>query len=140
MYIKLTNGTPEKYSIRQLRLDNPQVSFPKDMSDAALAEYRVFPLSMTEPPAHDPITQNVVEGAPSLMDGTWVQTWSVEGATAEQVFERKVTHNRDMENRRAEDYKKFSDPLFFKWQRGGGTEEDWLLAVQQVKELHPYVE
>jgi hypothetical protein len=31
-----------------------------------------------------------------------------------------------------------ADPLFFKWQRGTGTEQDWLDAVQAVKDAHPY--
>ena len=31
-----------------------------------------------------------------------------------------------------------ADPLFFKWQRGSGSEEAWLDAVQAVKDAHPY--
>jgi hypothetical protein len=31
-----------------------------------------------------------------------------------------------------------ADPLFFKWQRGTGTEQEWLDAVQAVKDAHPY--
>lgn len=33
-----------------------------------------------------------------------------------------------------------ADPLFFKWQRGTGTEKEWLDAVQAVKDAHPYPE
>jgi hypothetical protein len=33
-----------------------------------------------------------------------------------------------------------ADPLFFKWQRGTGTEQEWLDAVQAVKDAHPYPE
>jgi hypothetical protein len=33
-----------------------------------------------------------------------------------------------------------ADPLFFKWQRGTGTEQAWLDAVQSVKDAHPYPE
>jgi hypothetical protein len=32
------------------------------------------------------------------------------------------------------------DPLFFGWQRGENTEQDWLDAVQTVKDEHPYPE
>ena len=35
-------------------------------------------------------------------------------------------------------YEKISDPLFFKWQRGDATQEQWLAAVQAVKDAHPY--
>lgn len=30
-----------------------------------------------------------------------------------------------------------ADPLFFRWQRGEGTEEDWLATVAAVKERFP---
>ena len=33
-----------------------------------------------------------------------------------------------------------ADPLFFRWQRGTGTEQEWLDAVQAVKDAHPYPE
>lgn len=38
--------------------------------------------------------------------------------------------------RRAE-YQKVSDPLFFAYQRGEATEQEWLDAVQSVKEKYP---
>jgi hypothetical protein len=31
-----------------------------------------------------------------------------------------------------------ADPLFFKWQRGTGTEQAWLDSVQAVKDANPY--
>jgi hypothetical protein len=31
-----------------------------------------------------------------------------------------------------------ADPLFFSWQRGEATEQEWLAAVQAVKDAHPY--
>jgi len=33
-----------------------------------------------------------------------------------------------------------ADPLFFKWQRGTGTEQEWLDSVKAVKDAHPYPE
>lgn len=35
-------------------------------------------------------------------------------------------------------YEQTSDPLFFKWQRGDGTQEEWLAAVAKVKADNPY--
>jgi len=43
-----------------------------------------------------------------------------------------------VENARRVDYEKTSDPLFFEWQRGHGTEQAWLDAVAAVKAAHPY--
>jgi hypothetical protein len=31
-----------------------------------------------------------------------------------------------------------ADPVFFQWQRGTASEQDWLDAVQAVKDAHPY--
>jgi hypothetical protein len=44
----------------------------------------------------------------------------------------------DVENARRADYETQSDPLFFEWQRGDGTEQAWLDAVAAVKAAHPY--
>ena len=35
-------------------------------------------------------------------------------------------------------YRAESDPIFFDYQRGEVTEQDWLDAVQAVKDAHPY--
>ncbi len=35
-------------------------------------------------------------------------------------------------------YQQTADPLFFEYQRGDATEQEWLDAVQAVKEAHPY--
>ena len=43
-----------------------------------------------------------------------------------------------VENARRADYEAQSDPLFFEWQRGDGTEQAWLDAVAAVKAAHPY--
>ena len=43
-----------------------------------------------------------------------------------------------VENARRVDYEAQSDPLFFEWQRGDGTEQAWLDAVAAVKAAHPY--
>lgn len=43
-----------------------------------------------------------------------------------------------IEQGRRADYETTSDPLFFEWQRGDGTEQAWLDAVAAVKAAHPY--
>jgi hypothetical protein len=87
MYIKLTNGVPEKYSIGELRRDNPQVSFPKTIPDSVLADYEVYPLQSTPQPSVD-YTQNVAESTPDLLEGVWTQVWSVTDASQEEIDSR----------------------------------------------------
>ena len=43
-----------------------------------------------------------------------------------------------VENARRAAYEAQSDPLFFEWQRGDGTEQAWLDAVAAVKAANPY--
>jgi len=45
-----------------------------------------------------------------------------------------------VEQARANAYRETSDALFFKYQRGSATEQEWLDAVQAVKDAHPYPE
>ncbi|HEY7823910.1 MAG TPA: hypothetical protein VIG24_13795 [Acidimicrobiia bacterium] len=53
----------------------------------------------------------------------------------------QVDHDNQVaavEDARRADYEATSDPLFFEWQRGDGTEQAWLDAVAAVKAAHPY--
>ena len=43
-----------------------------------------------------------------------------------------------VEQARQEAYSETSDPIFFEYQRGDKTEQEWLDAVQAVKDAHPY--
>jgi hypothetical protein len=43
-----------------------------------------------------------------------------------------------VEDARRAAYEAESDPLFFEWQRGDGTEQAWLDAVAAVKAANPY--
>ena len=53
--------------------------------------------------------------------------------------EYEVTYET-VERARANAYRETSDPLFFQYQRGTVTEQEWLDAVQAVKDAHPYPE
>lgn len=77
------------YNLAQLRRDNPDVSFPADMSDEVMLEFGVSKVLAVPQPDYDLATENVVEGTPVLLDGAWSQVWTVEAATAEQIAERQ---------------------------------------------------
>lgn len=47
---------------------------------------------------------------------------------AEQEFRRQTTYTAE------------ADPLFFKWQAGEGTEEEWLAKRQEIRDRYPYPE
>lgn len=48
-----------------------------------------------------------------------------------------VVADMPMDLVRAEQYRLRADPLFFKWQRGTATKEDWLAEIQKIKEEYP---
>ena len=41
-------------------------------------------------------------------------------------------------NQRLSAYREESDPIFFDYQRGEATEEEWLNAIQDIKDRYPY--
>lgn len=47
---------------------------------------------------------------------------------------------RQIESVRGEQYKLISDPLFFKWQAGTATKEEWLAARESIQTANPYPE
>jgi len=51
----------------------------------------------------------------------------------------EVAYDQVAQARRAA-YVADCDPLFFSYQRGENTEQEWLDAVQAVKDAHPYPE
>jgi hypothetical protein len=137
MYTKLTNGTPKNYSIAQLRRDNPQVSFSKDIPEPTLAEYSVYPLRPADQPNYDPATHRIEEGTPALIDGVWTQVWNVIALTAEEIAEQQAERAAQVEAQRADAYRNESDPLFFKSQRGEATHQEWLDKVAEIKARYP---
>ena len=65
--------------------------------------------------------------------------------TAEEVAEREAwdagAHDRateDVRRSRQNAYQQTADPLFFKFQAGESTKEEWLDARQQVVDDNPY--
>jgi hypothetical protein len=142
MHALIRNGAVEKYpySLGNLRRDNPTTSFPKRPPDNRLEDWGVFAVLRVDPPNFDPLTQDLRELDPELVDGSWKQVWAVQDADPAEVARRKAEKNRNTKILREREYQTYADPLFFKWQRGEGTQEEWLTAIQHIKELLPYVE
>ena len=95
MHIKLTNGYPAKYTLGQLRRDNPSTSFPKVIPDDLLASYGVHPFTRLERPAYDHLTEQCFDnGFEQDAEGNWVQGYSVE-PVEQEVAERSIREHRD---------------------------------------------
>lgn len=93
MFIRLTNGTPETYTIGQLRRDNPQTSFPKDIPTETLASFNVYPVKRTPAPQIDSKTHLHSQDVQSV-DGGWVQIWQTVELPLDQA-EENIRSRRD---------------------------------------------
>ena len=88
MYVKITNGSVDTYpySVGQLRRDNPNTSFPKQIPSEMLESYGLYTVVYTDMPSIDDRTQKAEqEATPSLLDGSWTIGWTTTDKTAEEV-------------------------------------------------------
>ena len=109
MFVKITNGQVDQYpyTAGDLRRDNPNVSFPKNIPNGVFAKYGVYPVGYQAAPDYDPMTHRLEhsnlperevighyteEDAPMpemvgepIHSGRWVLTKTVVALTAEQI-------------------------------------------------------
>jgi hypothetical protein len=88
MYVKITNGTVDTYpyNVGQLRRDNPNTSFPKQIPSEMLESYGVYTVVYTDMPSIDNrIQKTEQEATPTLVDGSWTVGWTTADKTAEEI-------------------------------------------------------
>ena len=137
MHILAPNETAETYlySIDQLRRDNPQVSFPKDPTDALLATYNVFPVITTKQPVYNPITQNLSEGTPTLTAGVWTQVWFVNDATSEEVEQRTLEMAQSVRAERDQKLQETDWIASRSYERGEPVPTNWAAYRQALRDV-----
>jgi hypothetical protein len=75
MFLRFQNNVIEyPFSLKTIKEENPNVSFPSEISVELLAQYNVFPVVPTAPP-NSTITQDPAESVPVNINGVWTQTW-----------------------------------------------------------------
>lgn len=74
--IRVVNGSPVEYSLKELRADNKTVSFPADFPSEVLEKYNVF--RVESQPRPDPQNNNemVIEDSPQRIGNSWRQQWT----------------------------------------------------------------
>ena len=139
MYALIENNAVKQYPYGAdvLRRDNPQTSFPKNPTAELLATFNVFPVKPTEQPQFDPMTQRVEEGTPVLQAGEWLQVWNVTPLSAEEIAQLQADRAEQTRQQRQAAYQQEADPLFFKWQRGEATQQEWLDKIAEIKQRYP---
>lgn len=97
MYAKQINGEWQQYTLRQLRQDNPQVSFPAEPTDALFAEYGMYPVQVETQPTIDARYQRLVQGSITDTNGVLTRGWIIENIepTIEKIkseAQRRILH------------------------------------------------
>jgi hypothetical protein len=88
MHVKITSGSVDTYpyNVGQLRRENPNTSFPKQIPDEMLESYGVYTVVYTDVPSIDDRTQKAEQASsPSLVDGAWTVGWTTVSKTAEET-------------------------------------------------------
>lgn len=104
MYVLIENNSVKTYpyTLRMLRADNPQISFPSHITDETLEDFGVYRVTFDEGADINTLTHNNV-GAdfPILRDGAWVIEFNVVAKTQDEIDECNqeqeifVRHHRD---------------------------------------------
>lgn len=72
------------YSTQQLKQDNPNTSFPSEITDELLQSYNVYPVSVEARPEVSDDKRLVLDEAPTYKDGSWSIGWTVKNKTQEE--------------------------------------------------------
>jgi hypothetical protein len=84
MYLRIKNEEIiYPYSISQLKLDESNVSFPKNLSKEDLENWGVYEVKRT--PKNNDYTQDAIETIPELIDGVYTQIWGYTSATQDEI-------------------------------------------------------
>lgn len=103
MYVKAENGKIVKfpYSIEDLKSENPNISFPENMTDEVLASYNVFPIfEERNNTSTDLKTERITESI-VFEDGVWKQKYNKVSLSNEEAAQR-VRNHRDSLLRRTD--------------------------------------
>jgi len=105
MLIKVNeDGTTEyPYTASKLKKDNPNTSFPNQLSTELMESFGVFKVTTPTPiPEHDFKTHRAfVTETPELIDGSWVANWEIVALTEEEKENQENEHAWINRNERA---------------------------------------
>lgn len=136
MYIKLTNGTPTTYTIGQLRKDNPNTSFPKNIPDELLAEFDVFPATFAEMPTYAERTQTIIQNETATqVNGVWVYDWTVVDKTAEEVTEYDLAQGVSVRSQRDDLLAKTDWMVIKAAETGVALTTEWAAYRQALRDI-----
>ena len=106
MYAKVTGGAVDKfpYTLRDLRVDNPNTSFPRDVNLIVIEDYNVAEVIQLADPAYDETTEYLVQGDPVFNDPNWQVVRVVTAMTQQEIdsFAAKTARQEDIDTLKAD--------------------------------------
>lgn len=103
MYALITNGVATKYpyTVGDLRRDNPNISFPKILTQDVLSRFGLVDVQIQSQPSYDLRTQRVeTSNLPVLIDSVWTITKTAVNKTPEQIAADDVSKSVAMREAR----------------------------------------
>ena len=129
MHLKLTNGTPAKYTLGQLRRDNPQTSFPKLIPDDLLASYDVYPYTRPTPAEYDNLAWRLIDDAfVQGAEGHWSLPYKLEALPLEDA-------QRNIRSRRDSLLKETDWVVIMHTEKGTNIPAEWELYRQALRDI-----
>jgi hypothetical protein len=131
MFVKVKNGVASAYpySLTDLMLEHPQVSFPDPAPDALLAEYGVFPVDiLPTPPVEDETHEVVYHDMPQEAGGVW--------SLGFDVMEKPALIVSENIRRKRDDFLRQTDWIVVKCvETGSQVPADWVAYRQALRDI-----
>ena len=106
-YAKIsTDGSVEiyPYSLLQLKLDYPNVSFPYNLTSTDLSAFNIVEvLSVNSPNIN--YDQSLLRDVEQLVDGSYVEKWTIVDASVEEIEDKTVRESQTVRSIRNEKLK-----------------------------------
>lgn len=134
MFIKLDNQVPKLYTIGRLRKDNPNVSFPRKLSDETLANFDVYRVNYVTA-EYDENTQYVLDSAPTLVDGQWTITQEVHDHTEEQIAYKVELKAQQIRNQRDGELARTDWYATRAFETGVAMDAEWATYRQALRDI-----
>lgn len=91
MYIRVNDNGVDKYpyTIKELKKDYPNISFPKNITPEQLNNFGVYEVAL-DIPEKEKWEKIVKSDVPKLIDGVWSLVYTTETLTVDQIFNIKM--------------------------------------------------
>lgn len=133
-YGHVTNGVIDRTAC-SLPKTWENISGLNNMSNAQLRNFGWLPWVFV--PATVGANQVINGSTITVQSDRILETQTVRNLTVQEIDDIKKQQSDAQTLARYEAYIKESDPLFFKWQRGEGTEAEWRNKVNEIKNRFP---